>query len=161
MRFVKFKHLDLHGHTHTQHNGKLMMQRLVQKHLRYGHDDDEPKETWRDGLRDVEHAFDNGTPEECLEDLTTLYDDESLPEDIAKELEPLLKELQTPRPRMLASVFVQTDMDCDVQRVEDGHDRVPPDPGCPMCTIVWRNGHWVHVFGTAEETVKELKGGRA
>ena len=161
MRFVKYKYLDVHGHTHTQHTGKLTLTRLTQKHLRYGHDDDDDKDAWKAALRDVEHIFENGTTEECLEALTTLYDDEGLPDDISKELEPLLEEMKKPKPRILAYVFAQVDMDCDVQRVEDGHDRVPPNPDQPMSTIVWRNGHWAYVFGTAEETVQQLKGGRA
>ena len=52
--------------------------------------------------------------------------------------------------------FYQTDLDTDVQWVEDGHDRTPQDPDRPMCTVVCRNGQWRQVFGSAEEVVAEM-----
>jgi len=43
--------------------------------------------------------------------------------------------------------------------VEDGHDRTPPDPDHPTCTIVWRNGIWRHVEGTAAKVTEQLMEG--
>lgn len=161
MRFVKFEHLRVHGHSFTLHNGRLLLRRISDQHFsHFDHDEDDlkTKNKWRERFRALEHAFEHQSAGECLELLKDLYDDESLPDEISAELEPLLKTLKQKRGMITSYVFAQMDMDCYVDRVEDGHDRTPQDPDEPMCTIVWRNGQWIHVFGSAEETVKRLKG---
>jgi len=163
MKFVKIEHLRVHGHTLTLHHGRLLLRRLVDSNFsRFEHDEEksdrDTKNHWREEFRQVEHTFEHGTPEECLDVLTTLYDDEALPDEISAELEPLLKKLQQPRGPLISYIYYQSDLTCDIQWIEDGHDRTPPDPDNPTCTIVCRNGQWRHVLGSAEETVAKITG---
>ena len=163
MRFNKTVHHRVPGHAHTMKQGELLTSRLSARFWPlFDHEGEDEaagrkkQQEWRATFNELKEAFAHGTPEEALTLATDVYEDEGLPEPIAAALEPIIVELKKTKPEIVSYIFEQLDKDFDVMIVEDGHDRVPPDPDNPTCTIVWRNGLWRWVEGTAQSVVDEL-----
>ena len=154
MRFIKLEHYVVHGHAVTLREGRLLLQRLQQRRFI-----DEEKNGVRQRFFDAAQAFEGGEVEECRKALEKILDCKGLPEEIEPDILPILVKLKDKKPDRTAYVHYQRDLDCDLQLVEDGHDRAAPDPENPTCTIVFRNGQWRNVLGTADQVVARLLNG--
>jgi hypothetical protein len=167
MRFFKHEHFRVPGHAHTLQQGHLIIQRVIERFWNIFEQDDEEdedkakkakkaKQKWREEFVDLKETFAGDDAAAALEHLLTVYEDEDLPDEISKSLEPLIAELKVQRPEIVAYVFDQLDSDCFINYIEDGHERTIPDPDNPTYTIVWKNGQWRHCRGTAAAIVAQL-----
>ena len=161
MNFFRHEHFRVPGHARTLQQGHLIIQRVIERFWNIFEREDEAetrkaKQEWREVFVDLKETLAGDDAAAALEHLLTVYDDEDLPDEISKSLEPLIAELKTPRPEIVAYVFDQLDSDCFINYIEDGHNRTIPDPDNPTYTIVWKNGQWRHCRGTAAAVVAQL-----